>query len=651
MIHLDFPSSTIQKVFSYVEEYKSNGKYPEIEENDFFEIIPLVLELQIDSLIKHLAPLIGQNIKKMSDRLINMIPSEIEPLIIDNIPISVLDPDFFLEHFDVNELIRKMEVSYIWNTPPLNPFTSVFEYKEHDPVCRLANTFANLSFDRFGDSKFVKENATSLWTKSAVNLQGFKQLRSLKIYEADDIDYFWYSLTPTLVRLDINQCKLKDYHLQQLFSWLPNSNIVFLSLRDSRIGQKGCALLNDYLRKHLDTSLQYIDIGLNSIGGDEISRFLDIVSYSTLKGVCVDGNFFVPSSNELGNLQKLRMPTLSLRSLHWDDATVVVINQVLQQDFIDWIDLSAQVTHQNSDPDLSGSMAELLFNNSSESITKLIFANHRLDHIDFNVFVRLHNLRYLCLANSTLDPGEIDTLCPLIANLETLDLSYNNLNFRTNNFLTCCAQSKSLRELNLTNNNLISKNFTFFDELKENRSQIKKLYIANCGLKQKQSLSFVQLIASGAMDLEELDVSSNDLFHVKHNVNSDTKTHIKRLNIGGNQPKFEALQEFLSHVEGIKYIDIDYVPFSIASKIAYLLKGVCVIRISYLSGSKLDDIIKLVKDSQCHALWTVNSMSGRLFQKLMLHWAEMPSLLYMHVEEGMKPLQTSKIPLLFEDRK
>ena len=651
MINLDFPSSTIHKVFSCVEEFKATGKYPDIEENDFFEIIPLVLELQIDSFIKYLAPLIGQNITKLSDRLLNLIPKDIEPLIVDNIPISVLDPDFFIEHFDINELIRKMEVSYIWNTPPLNPFTSVFEYKEEDPICRLANTFVNLSYDRFGNSNFVKEYATCIWTKNPGNFQEYKQLKVLKIYEADDLDYFMYSLTPTLIRLDINQCRLKANHLQQLFSYLPTSNIVFLSLRDSRIGQKGCEMLNEYLRKHLRTSLQYLDIGLNSIGGDEISRFLDIVSISSLRGVCVDGNFFVPSSNELGNLQKLRMPILSLRSLHWDDATVVVINQVLQQDFIEWVDLSAQVTHQNSDPDLSGSMAELLFNKSSESITKLIFANHRLDHMNFDVIVRLHNLKYLSLANSTLDPSEIDTLCPLIANLETLDLSYNNLNFRTNNFLTCCAQSKTLRELNLTNNNLVSKNFTFFDELRENKSQIKKLYISNCGLKQKQSFSFIQLIASGEMNLEELDASSNDLFHMKHNIQSDTKTHIKRLNIGGNQPKFEALHEFLSFVEGLKYIDIDYVPFSIASKVAYLLKGVCVIRISYLSGSKLDDIIKLIKDSQCHVLWAVNSMNGRVFQQLMLHWADLPSLLYMHVEESMKPLKSTKIPLLYEDRK
>ena len=651
MIHLDFPASVIKTVFSAVEEYKETGGYPPVEEDVFFEIIPLVLELQIDSFIIFLAPLIGQNITKLSDKLINLIPRKIIPIIVDNIPISVIDPDFFINHFGVNELIRKMEISYIW-TNPLNQFSKICEYNEENPVCKLANTFVNLSYSRFGNSQFVKQNATMVWTKTPENFQEYQQLRLLKIYNGDQIYNLRYSLTNTITRLEINQCHLGLDALKQLFDeFLPTSNVVFLSLRENRIGPKGCALLTNFLRKNPRTSLQFIDIGLNSIGADEISRFLDIASMTTLKGVCIDGNFFRPSSNELGNLMKLRMPFLSIRALHWDDATVNVIKLVIERDSIEWLDLSAQVIHQNSDPDLSGPMAEQLFEVAAESIKTLIFANHRLEHINYGVFAHLVNLKYLNLANSTLNSGEIDALCPILNTLERLDLSYNNINFRTNTFLTCCAESKSLRNLNLTNNNIVSKNFNFFDELKKNSSPITKLGISNCGLKQKQSPALLELLASGVMHFEELDISSNDLLHVKQNVTLQAKTFIEKLNVSGNQQKFEAFEEFLSLITGVKYIDMDYVPFSIASKVAYLLKGVACIRISFVNNAKLQEIIKLIQDSQCHVLWAYNSISARVFQQLMLHWAEIPSLLYMHTEDGKQPLESTKIPLMFEEKK
>ena len=131
MISLPFPSQIVQKVFDYVDQYKQEGNYPQITEQEFFSIYPCVFELQIDSLIQHLCPLIGQNIKNIEDRYIKMIPKHLEQKVIDSIPISVLDPDFFVDHFDVQYLCKKLEITYNWQNP-LNPFSFLFQYDEID---------------------------------------------------------------------------------------------------------------------------------------------------------------------------------------------------------------------------------------------------------------------------------------------------------------------------------------------------------------------------------------------------------------------------------------------------------------------------------------------------------------------------------------
>ena len=650
MISLPFSHDVVQKVFDCVEQYKQSGVYPDLIEPDFFSMLPCILELQIDSFILHLCPLIGQNITKISDRYIKMIPKKFEQKVIDNIPISVLDPDFFVDHFDVEYLCKKLDITYAWQNP-LNPFNSLFLYKEEDPIKKAANVLVNLSYDRFGQSRFVKENASVVWTKTPLYLHDYKNVKFLKIYNCEDLSNLSLALVPTLIRLEISESHLRSEHMKVLLSFLKDSNVTYLSLRDNKFGFNGCQAITTYLTQNPFTKLQYLDIGLNAIGADGISKLLTAFASTDINALSIDGNFFRPSHDDLGNLGSMSKPIMSVRSLHWDSGTVSILNDFLKQDCVKWVDMSAQVIHQNSDPDLSGSMAEILFKDASETIETLIFANHRLDHMDFSCISRLVNLKYLNLANSTLDSTEIEVLCPLLNTLEKLDLSYNNMTFRTNAFLTACAQSKSLRLLNLTNNYIVSKGFSFFDELMANKSPIKTLRISNCGLKQKQNASFMRLMASGVMDFDELDVSSNDLMHVKSYITTTTPTHIVRLNVSGNQQKFEAFEEFLKLVKGVKYIDIDYVPFSMASKIAYLLEGVNTIHLSFVNSGKIEDIIKLINDSRCHILWAYNSISNRVFQQLMLRWAEIPSLLYMHVEDGKQAVQSSKIPLIFEERK
>ena len=649
MITLNYSSSVVKQVFSAVEEFDSNGSYPEILENDFFIILPCVLELQIDSFIEFLLPNIGQFLTKLDDRTINMIPRDLIPRVVSLIPIDSLDPDFIISHFGFDLLYEKVQISE-YKGDSLDTFLRINEYEETCPESIAANTLYSIKHS-FSNSEFVRQNLTVIDTKTIDNYKIFPKLKYLKVRNAELENSLLDILNDSLIRLEICSTRLKLYHVVELLSFLENSNIEFLSLRDDRIGQAGCKKLTEYLRTHQSTNLHYFDIGSNSIGADEISNFIAAASHTTLKGIAIDGNFFRPSSNELTKLQLIKMPFISARALHWDEATAVVIREVIEQDCIQWVDLSAQVIHQNSDPDLSGSMAEFVLSKASPSISTLIFANHRLDHMNFSCIARM-NLTTLNLANSNLDSSEIEAMTTLVMRLESVDLSSNNMFFKTNAFLIACAESKTLKFLSLTDNNIGDVSISrFFDDLRENQSNITTLRLSNCGLNKRSSKSLVELLSTGKMRFKELDISNNSMFHVFQGIQAANKTPIERLLVDGNSPNYEPFVEFLERVESLKFICIDKMKASIIKKIAPYIKGVRTISMSYTNFTQCDDIIEIINQSQCHCVWAINSIPIRKFPLLMSRWREMPSLLKIHVEDNLKPNKAGKIPIFFEDRR
>jgi hypothetical protein len=264
----------------------------------------------------------------------------------------------------------------------------------------------------------------------------------------------------------------------------------------------GCEYIIQEIQKNGIGNLQYFDVSDNYIGGHTIEKLINSLVDSSLQGLSIDGNFFIPDALSLSKLQLLNVKYLSLRGIHWDLQTLETIIELLKNQQIEWIDLFAQTIHKHSDPDLSAQMAEDLFSFAPQSLHTLYFSNHRVLPMNMSAIFQM-NLKSFTIANSGLASNSAEQFIPIIYHLEHLDLSDNYMEFKSSDFFLSCAKSKSLRFLALNGNSFWDAiPPQFFHDLQICHSPIETLRMRDCRLSNKSSKSIILLHSSGIMKFQ-----------------------------------------------------------------------------------------------------------------------------------------------------
>lgn len=652
MLCISHPSNIVQKIFSYVEKFDTDGQYPELNETEALEILDCVLDLGIDSLFQHIVPFVAQNLKNIPEFVLKKVPFYMISYLIDHVPLARLDPDLIIKYFGYEVLADKVQLIY-QNTNLLNPFLDLYNYEEQNPIAKLANNLIKVSHN-YAQSPFVINNCTVIESKNYDFYVNFPNLKVLYLHSIDVGDTIEPFLNPHVIKLSIVKCKLKPIHVEQLIRFLPNSSAVYISLRDNRIGNKGCQILSEYIKNNQLNSLKYLDIGLNSIGGTGIKELIECSLQSNLTGIAFDGNFFAPCANELAHVPLIKSSFVSIRALHWDDATVSNIRMALQEPNTSWWDLSAQVIHKNSDPDLSGPMAEQLFKKVSDNVNHLYFANHHLKKMNMQCFMDM-NLKTLVLANSGLEFPQLQKVENIVKKLEYFDVSYNQMTFTSPSFLIACAESKTLKFLSLTNNEVSdSIGEIFLINLSQSQSKITTLRLSECKLAKRSTCALITLLSTGNMSFDELDVSVNQMFHnTKEEVLSSGKTRVTKLMLSDNlsDNKSKPLIELLKSVKGLRYLDLDYINFGLIRELSQYVSDLYTLRTSYTKIQDIKAVVKVLKKTKARVLYAQNAFNIKTFSLLMQSWSEVPMLLEIHVESRLKENATKQIHIVYEDLK
>lgn len=648
MLAVPFNSKTVQEVFELMEIYEKNGIFPDLGMFDVNNLLKCTLYLGIDILSTKLIEYIAINVSQMEKELLDQIPYHLLEFFINSIPISQLDIDFLVSYFSISSIYPRFCSSNI-QVSSYSPFSTLFEKQIDSDENRIANSLIECDL-RFMKSSFVRSYCSILTCDKIIDFSKFLTLTKLSISSAN-IDEPLYGVLPqTLTYLEITHSRLKPTQIDSIMEFLLHSKIKFLSLRDDRLGPKGCDSICTFFNSCPIIELQYLDIALNAIGSEGITKLLLSIPNTNIKSIALDGNFFQPSSDFLNPISSLSLHSISLRALHWDYPSAEIVRKLLQKPEIIWWDLSAQVIHQNSDPDLSSEMATFLFSDSPPHIQSLFFSNHGLTKFSLS-FVLNMNLKSLTLSNSNISEQDIDIIVPIISKLEFLDLSYNYLRFKSNLILNACSESNSLRFLNLSANEIGDSNgFLFFQEMERNQSCIKTLKLRMCHLSKRSNIAIISLLSKGVMMFDELDLSGNTLFKKPANFQVHKKTLIDKLLIGACDSKAAGLIELFCCIENVVYLDIQSIKISELHNASSYITNILTLNISYSRITNDQELAEVVRKLKVHTLKLINSLSFRTLTKFLMRWDEVPLLLSIHIGTDLEPFLHPKIPIVIEGK-
>jgi hypothetical protein len=578
--------------------------------------------------------------------VISQFPLSIRPLIADCVPISRLDPDFFLATLGLDLLCARLRRTTAPALPstPFVPFTPA---ESSDPVHAAANSLVH--FDcRFADSGFVRTHCTQFFARQFVNLCSFTDLRELVISELvlDGVS-LQHMLPPCLRRLQITKTRLQPSHMREIIAFLESGTLVLLALRETKLGPAGCGLLTDFLKRNEIGELRYIDISSNGVGGGSIEEFLKAAAQTALAGVCVGSNFF--SNFQLTFLAETRHSALSVYGMDWDESHVLEFSAALKNPNVCYWDLSAQVVHRHSDPDLTAALAERLLAGCSTEIEYIVLANHQLDRFNLNCIAHV-NLKGLSLANSKIEEPTLLTLIPLLDRLVWLDLSCNSVVFRRPTFLEAVAASKTLKTLLLSHNEIGDGNGrTLFDGLQRHQSPLSTLRVRNCGLRTHTSVAVVALLASGVCAFDELDLGGNEMFHDRvPEMPIVQPTQVDYLYIGANGSKARALVQLFGVISDLKFIDLDRTPFAVVAGCAGVIAGVISLSICFTKIATDNEIVQILQETHAHEIWIVHSISQKTFDGLLKRYLDIPLCLGIHVGTDLRVPESPPIPVIVE---
>ena len=649
MLKIPFPSDQINIILKLIEEFENNKILLEINEEIIFQILECCLFLNINILLKHFLPKLALNIKKIPINLFLKFPLKLKKKLLNLIPISIFNIDYLINIFDFNDIYNKFNFIPI-SKQIISPFLLINKIPNISKFQDLANKLIEINSQNI-KTNFCQNYCNILKLNKIIEYNLLKNLQFLTLYDIILEDNFLLYLNLSLIKLEIIKIKLLINKILLILNFLKNSHLEILILRDNKIGSKGSLLFSDFFFTKPNLILKFLDLSSNSIGASSLFELLKSIEYINLKGLSIDGNLFQPSSNCFLLLPNLKLKYFSLRAIHWDYPTAEIIKKTFLENKIKWWDLSAQIIHQNSDPDLSSEMVEDLFLNSPLYIKYLYFSNHRFEKISLKFLLKM-NLKELTLSNSNLINQNIDEIIPLINNLKYLDLSSNTINFKNNDFFLECSKSLTLNYLNLSKN-IIGDNIgsNFFNFLIENNNFLKILKLSHCGLLNKTTINLFKLLSLGKMEFEELDLSANLLFKKTLLINNNLKkTKIKKLIIGASEPKIDSLNLLFNLITNLEILDVHNIKFNIFFQSYKNLKNIPTLNLSFTQIKNEKNLFQIIKDLKVRILYVINSLSTNNLIKFLCNWSEIPYLCCIYLGESQNTIQNSKIPILIDGK-
>jgi hypothetical protein len=415
------------------------------------------------------------------------------------------------------------------------------------------------------------------------------------------------------------------------------------------MGPLRCDLLTQVLQQNLTSNLKYLDVSSNGIGSAAIDKLLEVAALVGLQGIAVDANFFEPSAYYLRRLVGIEHEAVSLRGMHWDGPSAEVMSRAIKNEKVKFWDLSAQVIHQHSDPDLSATMVELIIRDCNPNLEALFFSNHRLVHINLAGLTRVH-LQAFGMGNSGLQDDSLDSMIPLFQTLVFLGLPSNRLNFKNHAFIRALAESRTLKYVYFSNNEMQdATGKTLFEELCEHRSCIKVLQLRNCSLKKGSAAALLRYLGSGTADFEELDIGGNEMFHgAVRDLETPLKSKVECLYVGANGARKDGMEQLLSVISDLNYLDIDQTPGSVILAVGELLRGIQILSIGY-SRMSCDDVIKIVRKTGAVEVFLVHSISQKTLDELIVRYREIPMCSCIHIGDDLQvSFPNPPIPLIVE---
>ena len=648
-ILVNFSSDLILEMISVLTYYNEHGKFPIISESVVIELLDLVIFFEVDDLFTYFIPTVSSNLDKIKIDTVRKIPFRFRKMVIENIPVCKFDPDFVLQHFDIHQVVDRFKIER--NIILTNNFMTQYFPISANEIEDLANNLFDID-KRFGKFEFVKSYCTKADFKyDVVPLSDFKNLKRLTIIEATINDTLFFYLTPTMIKVEFVETKLSNLHVKEIISFLPDSSIEFLSIRNCKIGVIGGEIIAEYIIQNPITKLKILDLSFNNVGAEVVKKLFRYIPGSSVTSLAVDGNIATTHPENLITIHLVahHLERLSIRGLYWDEHSAFMAKDFLSDTSIKWFDISAQTVHMNNDNDLTGTMLQDILESCSGSVEFLNFSNHRIDKIDLSFLLKLAVKRlYICNAN--LHERYISPLVELVANLEHLDLYSNRMGIREQ-LLRACALSETLTYLNLSENTINDTHgYLFFILLSARKSNIDTLLLSSCHLSKKSFHGLITLLSSGIMSFKKLDICFNNFFKSMIFTNfSDNTTKIDKLLISGNGSKIEPIRLLLMHTKDVKYIGLDSLKINIVKEISSLIRNVHTISLNYCKIPNPEVLLEIVKITRCHVLWLINSMNVKTFKHFTYMWSDMPLLSKINVGADLKEVN-SKIPISIQTR-
>jgi hypothetical protein len=648
---LPFPSDVVRFVFRAMNQYHASGRFPIFPKKDFLQVLEFSLYIGFDKFLKELASRIGECLLDIVPDTLSRFPLFLRSLVLESIPISRLDPDLIIAHFGFELLSDRIQKSI---APKMNEIPFVFftaiDIPDGDPNNQVANMLMHYD-TRFLSSPFVSSNCTQLSLKAFVNISHFTGLRELSLttFPVQQISLHLL-FVPSLRRLEITKTKLEEDHVKEILAFLTTNSLECLLLRETKLGAAKCSLITAAIDRHEIGPLKYLDVSSNAIGADAIDKLLEAASKAHLEGIAVDANFFTPSAHTLRHFVGTPHAAISLRGIHWDGPSADTVAKALKSPGVKFWDLSAQVIHQHSDPDLSVGMAEFVMRDCSPDIEALFFSNHKLTGFNAGCLVSAR-LRALTISNSGIQADSLDSMIPLLNSLSFLDLSHNSITFREFTFLAAVVASPTMRCLFLSNNEIgDSLGARLFHAMLESDSELRLLRFRNCQLGKLSSSALIKLLGTGAMSFDEIDLGGNEMFHTLPDVwGPFQKSRVECLFIGANNPTFPALERFLSAISDLRFIDFDRTPFKVVLNCAPCIVGVTGLSVCFARIADERGLFELLTTTRAHEIWLVHSLSQAMLEALMVRFREIPFCMAIHIglDLDLSRIQQT-IPLILE---
>ena len=694
-VTLPFPSKVVQFVMKAMQFFHEQRQFPNVDVDHLLDILDCLLFLGFDDFLKYLAPQIAQNLDLIPVETLYKFPSFLKKLVVMSIPACCFDPDFIIQHFGYDLLEYRIQPAFYPRFTP-SPFRIITQFKENDKKHLIANKLMSYNPSKFITSEFVQLNCTSVEFKNmacremkykarifikldisneenddkgfsdnqnSIFLNNFdvsllSKLQILRELILISIDFstivsIHYFLLKTLERLEITKNKIEPDHIRQIVDYLStNPNLKTLTLRETKLGSIGCNVIIDGMLKGYFSHVKNLDIGSNLIGATVLSQLIKSIPHTSIESLSIDSNFFSESPDVIKKFCNINLKFASIQGVIWDSESTEYIKKALETNkVIKLWDLSAQVIHKHSDPDLTPTAAISILENSQPDIDGMFLSNHHLQHINLNCLLHL-KLKSLKLVNSHLMSDSVDHILPLVDNLEFLDLSYNSIYFNAeSNFLPACARSSKLKYLFLSNNQISDSNGkALFDQIREHGTKIISIRLRNCYLRHKSSTALFELLATGKGNFDELDLGGNEMFHKVQNEEGMElkKSKIEILFLGANNTNKLALRQIMKVIECPKFADFDRISINQITYIAKQLVGVVSLSLCFSRIKSTREIIQIIQDSMISELWIVNSIPQKVLDELLNEYLSIPTLMAIHVGSDVKVPMNPPIPTYIE---